>query len=79
MALVVDESASGLDQLIDRAVTTIATDSLASIFREGPGAAQGGIRVDDAMAALLEHRFQLTRASEGLYLQPPVVDPSASD
>ena len=79
MALVVDESAAHLDQLIDRAVTTIATDSLASIFREGPGPAQRGIRVDDAMAALLEHRFQLTRASEGLYLQSPVVDPSASD
>ena len=79
MALVVDQSASRLDELIDRAVTTIATDSLASIFREGPGAPQGGIRVDEAMAALLEHRFQLTRGSEGLYLQAPVVDPSPSD
>jgi len=79
MALVVDQSASRLDELIDRAVTTIATDSLASIFREGSGAPQGGIRVDEAMAELLEHRFQLTRGSAGLYLQAPVVDPSPSD
>ena len=79
MALLVDQSASRLDELIDRAVTTIATDSLASIFPEGPGASQGGIRVDEAMAALLEHGFRLTRGSEGLYLQAPVVDPSPSD
>src|SRR5262249_39443009 len=79
MALVVDQSASRLDELIDRAVTTVAAESLASVFREGSGEAEGGIRVDDAMAALLEHRFQLTRGTGGLYLQSPVVDPSPSD
>jgi hypothetical protein len=78
MALMVDPSAAHLGELIDRAVTTIATDSLASIFGEGVGAPEGGIRLDDAMAALLEPRFQLTRGSEGLYLQVPVADPAPS-
>src|SRR5262249_38143184 len=79
MALMVDQSASRLDELIDRAVTTIATDSLASIFRESAGGTESGIRLDEAMAALLEQQFQVTRGSDGLYLHPPVAGPPSSE
>ncbi|HME92046.1 MAG TPA: serine/threonine-protein kinase, partial [Myxococcaceae bacterium] len=81
MTLVADKSAARLDELIDRAVTTVATDSLASIFADRAAAspAAAGIRLDEATASLLDERYEVTRGSDGLYLQGIAPGPTVSD
>ncbi len=71
MALIADKAKSGLDPLIDRAVTTVTSESLASLFSDSlasPGHPEG-IRLDEATAGLLESSFQVVRSATGLYLQ----------
>jgi hypothetical protein len=71
MALIADKAKSGLDPLIDRAVTTVTSESLASLFSDSlpaPGPPDG-IRLDEATARLLETSFQVDRSSTGLYLR----------
>jgi hypothetical protein len=57
--------------LIDRAVGTLTTESLASIFAQTLATSSdgAGIRLDEVTAELLSERFQVTRGPEGLYLR----------
>jgi len=74
IALLADNSAARLGELIDRAVTTVANESLAAIFPDasGPAPRAAGIRLDEATASLLDDRFQVTRGSDGIYLRDSV-------
>ena len=71
LALIADQSTAGLDSLIDRAITTVTTESLASLFSAAvPFSSQAdGIRLDEATADLLKPTFRVTRVAGGVYLQ----------
>jgi hypothetical protein len=71
MALVADRRGGGLEALIDRAVGTLTSESVASIFAQTLATTSdgAGIRLDDVTAELLSERFQVTRGPEGLYLR----------
>ncbi|HKD41640.1 MAG TPA: serine/threonine-protein kinase [Myxococcaceae bacterium] len=71
LALIADQSPAGLDSLIDRAITTVTTESLASLFSAAvPFSTQtDGIRLDEATADLLQPTFRVTRVAGGAYLQ----------
>jgi serine/threonine protein kinase len=71
MALIAEKAGRGLELLIDRAVSALTTESLATIFAQtlASSSEAGGIRLDQTTAELLSERFQVTRGPEGLYLR----------
>ncbi|HXN41155.1 MAG TPA: serine/threonine-protein kinase [Myxococcaceae bacterium] len=71
MTLVSEPSTAGPDSLIDRAITSVTSETVASLFSETlPSPAQGdGIRLDEAMAGLLTPTFRVQRGGGTAYLR----------
>ncbi len=71
MALVAEKSPARVDALIDRGVSTVTTESIASVFADAasPPRSGGEIRLDQATMELLQKdRFALTLRPDGIYL-----------
>jgi hypothetical protein len=73
MTLMAERSAAGLDLLIDRAITTVTSEAVASLFSETvpPLPPADASRLDEAMAGLLAPAFRVLRGGGGAYLRSP--------